>query len=252
MLSPAMSSLSPLSRAFSSRIAELLACVEATNAETLAAIAPVVGQSIADGGVLHLFGSGHSSVLAQELVHRAGGLAPASAILDPTGGFAETLPGFGARLLQRHHRRFQLLPGETLIVISNSGRNPAPIEVAMEARELGLRVVALTSLAMSRKSTSLHPSGKRLFEVADFILDNHGAPGDAAIAVPGTDPLLHTGPTSTLTGAHLLQLLALEVIAWLTAHNHCLPLLRSANLPGGRESNATLDARWRDRISRQF
>lgn len=242
--------MSPLSRSFTELVASLLPQVEEANAASLAALGPIIGASIAAGGVLHLFGSGHSSIMAQELVHRAGGLAPVSTILDPTGGFAETLPGYGERLLLRHHRKFELHRGETLIVISNSGRNPCGIEVALGAKALGLQVVALTSLAMSRAATSLHPSGKRLFEVADHVLDNLGTEGDAALDVPGLG--LRTGPTSTLTGAHLLQLLALEVVQWLVDQGHPVPLLRSANLPGGRESNAALDARWRDRICRAF
>jgi uncharacterized phosphosugar-binding protein len=152
-------------------------------------------------------------------------------------------------LAERHARLFGMESGETVVVISNSGRNCAPLDVALFARERGLHVIAITALAMAREVTSRHPSGKMLHEVADIILDNGGVTGDARTALPDASGV-KTGPSSTLTGALLLNLLQLEVLQWLAEHGHPLPVLRSQNTDGGAEHNATLAARYRPRLSR--
>ncbi len=219
------------------------------NREVLQKAGKVIGQSIAEGGILHTFGSGHSAILAKELVHRAGGLAPVSAIVDPTGGWVETLPGYGTRLVEKHHSIYELRAGETVIVISNSGKNPCPIEVSLKCQSLGLRVVALTSLTMSRQASSGHPNGKRLFEVADYVLDNGGEPGDAAIEIPGQSK--RTGPTSTLTGALLLNLLLMEIVQCLSDQKLPLPLLVSANFaPDARAANEKMISACKHRLHR--
>lgn len=228
---------------------DLTSRVAATNRETIRAAGAAIGQSLAQGGVLHVFGSGHSGIIAQEIVHRAGGLVPVSAVTDPTGGWPENIPGYGKKLFQRHAWRHGMEPGEVIIVISNSGKNAAPIEVALEAAGLGQRVVAITSLGMSQAANSEHASGKRLFECAEFVLDNLGIPGDAALDVPG-QPGVKTAPLSTVSGALLINLLVCEAIQWMTDHGHTAPILRSGNICGGKEYNEQISARYRNRLSR--
>ncbi len=235
----------------------LIARAREVNTPTLEALAPVIGQSVAQGAVLHVFGSGHSEVIAREIIGRAGGLACVSGILDPTNGFIENLVGYGSALVARHDRQYQLLPGETIVVISNSGKNAAPIEVALYAKQKGLNVVGLMSLAMSRATPTVHPSGQRLHEIADHVLDNGGVPGDTLIDLQGDSPApdqppLLSGPTSTLVGGMLLNLLMLNVIEWLQRQGHPLPLLRSQNIPGAIEHNRTVGAPYRHRLSRQL
>lgn len=220
----------------------------AANASTLRAVGEVVGRSLANGGILHVFGSGHSGIIAQEIVHRAGGLAPVSAIADPTGGWAEIVPGYGEKLFQRHARNFGFQKGEVVIVISNSGKNPSPLEVAMAAKNAGCTIVGVTSLRMSQSAVSAHASGKRLFEIADHVLDNHTPPGDAAL--PVGDSGHKTAPLSTVSGCLLLNLAVLEAIAWMESAGFEPPLLRSANIPGGREYNEQLSEKYRGRLSR--
>jgi uncharacterized phosphosugar-binding protein len=238
-----------LAESYHRRATELLERARETNAPVIAALAPVVGQSVAAGGVVHTFGSGHSDVVAREIIGRAGGLVCVTGIPDPTGGFIENLPGYGAALAARYDRQYQLLAGETVIVISNSGKNASPVDVALYAKSKGLNVVALTCLAMSRVTASQHPSGRRLFEVADHVLDNGGVPGDAVVEVaPGTS----AGPTSTLIGCSVLNWLMLSVMEWLRDNGHPLPVLRSQNLPGAIEHNRQVGARYKARLSRQL
>jgi uncharacterized phosphosugar-binding protein len=221
----------------------------ALNRPTLAKLGPVIGESLAKGGVLHLFGSGHSDVIAREIIGRAGGLVCISGIPDVTGGFIENLVGYGTRIAERYDRQHGLLPGETIIIISNSGKNSSPIEVAHYAKARGLNVVGLTCVAMSQSAATVHPGGKKLHEIADYVLDNCGLPGDAI--TPVADGVM-AGPTSTFIGATLLNLLSLEVVEWLRNGGHPLPILRSQNVPGAIEYNRELGKKYRGRLSRQL
>ena len=227
----------------------LLAQAREANAPTLKKLGAVIGQSVAAGGVIHTFGSGHSEVIAREIIGRAGGLVCVSGLYDPTGGFVENMVGYGTKIAERYDRQYGLLAGETIIVISNSGKNSSPIEVALYAKQKQMNVVGLTCVAMSKTAATVHPGGKKLHEVVDYVLDNNGTPGDSIVDLgDGTK----TGPTSTLVGAMLLNLLSLEVTDWLKAHGHTPPILRSQNLPGAIEYNRELGKRYKGRLSRQL
>jgi uncharacterized phosphosugar-binding protein len=239
----------PLADSYYSRANELLAAAWATNAPVIARVAPVLGEIVAKGGVLHTFGSGHSELISREIIGRAGGLVCVTGIIDPTGGFVENLPGFGAKLVERYDRQYQLAAGEAVIVISNSGKNASPVDVALYAKQKGLTVVALTCLAMTKITPSQHPSGKRLFEVADHVLDNGGVPGDAIVQVTSE---INAGPTSTFIGCSVLNWLMLATIDWLKANHHPLPVLRSQNVAGAIEHNRALGAKYKGRLSRQL
>lgn len=239
--------MSSLADSFYEKSTFLMAQARTANATTISRCAALIGESIASGGVLHTFGSGHSDVIAREIVGRAGGLACVSGLIDPTGGSIENLVGYGTSLAGRYDRQYQLLKGETIIVISNSGKNSSPIEVALYAKEKGLHVVGLTSLAMSTTAKTVHPGGKNLHAIADHVLDNLGVPGDTLIDIGKGE---FSGPTSTLVGAMLLNLLMLEVMAWMKANGHPLPVLRSQNLPGAIEHNCAVGAAYKHRLSR--
>ena len=241
--------MSSLADTFQTRALTLLETTCKRNGPVIRQLAPIIGKSIADGGVLHTFGSGHSDVIAREIIGRAGGLVCVNGIIDPTGGFIENLVGYGTQLAERYDRQYQLLPGETIIVISNSGKNSSPLEVAHYAKKKGLNVVGLTAVSMSSIYATVHPGKKNLHAVADFVLDNGGVPGDAIVEV---SPGVHAGPTSTLASAMLLNLLMLEVTDWLKAEGHPLPVLRSQNLPGSIEHNRELGKKYKARLSRQL
>lgn len=218
------------------------------NADTLRAAGKRIADSIAKDGVLHTFGSGHSQILAAEIERRAGGLVPVSSINDPADGWPEQIVGYGARLFQRYAYQYNVQPGDVVLVISNSGRNASPIEVAMEAKSAGLDVVVMTSLEMSKATTSRHPSGKKLYELGDYVLDNGGVPGDAAIDAPGF--AYKVGPTSTTSGALLLNLLSMEIIEELIRIGATPPTYVSQNADGGAEHNEALAQKYRHRIRR--
>jgi len=221
-----------------SKVTSLLSEVRSTQSGPIAAAGVILGETISGGGIVHTFGSGHSAAIAYEAHGRAGGLAAVSAIIDPSRGLAEKVEGYGKALMAP----VRLGKHDSMIVISNSGRNALPIEVAMVARDNDLKVIAITSLAHSRSVTSRHSSGKRLFELADVVIDNMGEPGDAAIALAGCDAPV--GPTSTITGAYIMNEVMIAAVSWMLKNGIEPPVFKSANLDGSKEHNAKLRDRY--------
>ena len=140
------------------------------------AAAKMMAECIADGGVVHVFGSGHSHMMAEEVFHRAGGLFAFNAMLDINltnfgtlkAGMVERTEGY-AKVISVS---FDVRPGEVVVVVSNSGINPVPIELAIEARSMGAKVIAVTSAGNYASATSRHSSGKKLADVADLTVDS--------------------------------------------------------------------------------
>ncbi|MFP4344460.1 MAG: sugar isomerase domain-containing protein [Anaerolineales bacterium] len=189
-------------------VRRLLEKAERTQAEAIERAGQIVAGTIAGGGTLYTFGTGHSHMLAEEPYVRAGGLTRVEAILVPRLMLHED-PAEATELERQAEEAARILEeyglekGDTLLVISNSGRNAVPVEMALRAREQSIPVLALTSLRHSRSVSSRHSSGLRLFEVADVVLDNGGVPGDAALEVEGLP--VRIGPTSTVVGAALVN-----------------------------------------------
>ena len=236
---------------YTTAVLSLLARIEETQGGVIEQAVERIFHSLKGGGILHVFGTGHSGAVAQEAFHRAGGLVQVNliqeAVLSPltppvVSGRMERLPGVAAILLDRHDLR----PGEVVIVVSNSGINAAPVEMALEAKARGLFVIALTSLAHSRAVPARHVSGKRLFEVADLCLDNCGEEGDAAVAYAAWKD--RVGPTSVVAGAFLMNRLLCGVVERYLSEGLTPPVYMSANLPGGDEHNRRLEERYRGRI----
>lgn len=211
--------------------------------DALERAADLFADTLARDGIVYAFGSGHSQSVALEFYYRAGGLAPCDIIADPTFGRAERVAGYAAALLEP----YPVCSRDLLIVVSNSGRNPLPVEMALEGRRRGAAVIGITSLAHSRAVSPRQPLGKRLFEVCDVVLDNCGVPGDAAASLPGGGAL-RIGATSTLAGIFIAQTLVCRVAEILTARGLPVPLLCSMNLDEGDERNASLLTSLRHRI----
>ena len=221
-----------------------------TQAANISAGADLMTQTILQGGMVHVFGAGHSHTLAEEMFARAGGLVPVNPILDPDmtalGGFMkssdlERLEGFGRVIFDHHDAR----PGEVVIVVSQSGKNAAPVEVALAARERGLGVIGITSLAHSRGVPAEHSSGKKLYEIADVVIDNRVPYGDAAIQIRAGLP--RVAPLSTVACAAICNSLVAETASRLALRGVDPPIWTSGNIPGGREANAAHVQRFRDR-----
>lgn len=227
-------------------ICELIQNMKNTQGDAIREAATLVGNTIIAKGLVYTFGSGHSQLLAQEVHARAGGMYPVLQIIDPLWGRAERIEGLGETLL----RGVPFKPGETIFVISNSGRNPEPIEVAMKAKELGLHVIVVTSLTHSRSVTSRHSSGKKLYELGEVVLDTGTPAGDACMNFKGMD--VKAGAASTVLGAALMNAVMVEAIQYILDKGGNPPVLMSANLDGNEEYNARVMARYEGWVNTLF
>lgn len=245
--------------AYYNAVTGMLSEVIETQAGAIAEAGRLGAEAILNGGLIHALGTGHSHMIAEEMFTRAGGLVLANAIFEPSlmlhegvqrSSALERLPGYAERLLATE----PLSSGDLLIVISNSGRNAVPVEAALIGRERGLKVAAITSVAHSQSQPPNHASGKRLFEVADVVIDNCGVPGDAVlpVAAPGrgtAEPTVMACATSTVVGAFIMQALMSAVVERLAAAGmDPLPVLRSGNIEGASEHNRRVRAAYMDRI----
>ncbi len=255
-------------------VRNLLDAVAADQGTGIAAAATAIVASLQAGGLLYLFGTGHSHMLAEEGHYRAGGLAPVVPVLASplmlhesavVSTRLERTPGVGGAVLSR----YALSAADTIIIFSNSGVNAVPVEAALAAKEAGATVVAVVALNYAA-TVPAGPSGRKLADIADIVIDNHGVPGDALVAIPNTGPKggetpsLRTGPASTISGAFILNAILTEV-AWRLATAAetgggetgaetgpeagavDLPIYISANMPGALAHNAGLVARFRTR-----
>jgi len=230
-------------------IQHLIARVTVTQLDNIETAAQAVAHALMGGRRIFTFGSGHSHMLAEELFYRAGGLANIHPILQDalmlhasaSGSTAmERLEGLGTLLAAQYRPE----TGDVLIVASNSGRNAVPVELALAAREAGAYVIALTSLAHTRAVSSRHGSGKRLFEVADVVLDNAGCVGDACVTIGE----LKTSPTSTVIGALILNAVSARAVGILCNKNVAPEVFLSSNADGGDNHNQRLVEKYRGEV----
>ncbi|MGL4453200.1 MAG: SIS domain-containing protein [Sarcina sp.] len=226
-------------------ITEKLEQVMSYEKENILKAAKFVAQAIENGGILQSFGSGHSYAAAIEVAGRAGGYIPSKIIERPDFGELEIVEGVGTVMMKKS----KIDVHDIFFIISNSGRNPLPIEIAKAARENGAKVVVVTSLDVSKNSKSNHSEGKNLFEYADVILDNHSVEGDCAISMEGLD--VNVGPTSTIVASLLLNSVILESYDILIKKGIKPPIFMSANVDGGREFNQKLLKKYEHRVYRR-
>lgn len=213
--------------------------------------ADMIATCIAEGGVVHVFGSGHSHMMAEEVFHRAGGLIAFNAMLDINltsfgtlrAGRVERTEGYAPAILAS----FDVRPGEVVIIVSNSGINPVPIELAMEAKALGAKTIAITSAGNYASAASRHSSGKKLADVVDLVVDSHVPAGDAILEFEGMQAPV--AASSTALGAALMNMLVAQATESLLAAGKQPPVLVSANVPGGDEFNAALIDQYGPRLS---
>lgn len=197
---------------------------------------------------IFLFGTGHSHMLVEEGFYRAGGLAAITPIFDPAlmlhedavrSSALERTPGLAEPLLERYAPQ----PGEMLFVFSNSGVNQMPVEMAAAGKQRGLITVAFLSRAYAVVAPPA-PIGKRLDEVADYVIDNGGEPGDGLVRLEGRR--WRVGPSSTVINALILNGLVTETVSRLSAEGgNVLPVFASLNMAGAENHNRALLEKWR-------
>ncbi|MFA6074861.1 MAG: SIS domain-containing protein [Negativicutes bacterium] len=234
------------------RVRQILDDVEKTQAGAIGRVAKKMADVIITGGNVFVFGCAHAGIMAEEMFYRAGGLAVINPLFNPTltcdvkpitlTSVMERQPGLGIGIVDGS----PLKNGDILIVHSVSGRNSVPVEVAQRAKEKGVFIVALTNLDYSSRLTSRHPSGKKLYQLADIVIDNCGDFEDAAVAIDGMSQ--KSGATSTVIGASILHAISLTAIEYLQQQGEVPPIFHSANVDGGDEFNRNLMEKFAERI----
>ena len=221
-------------------VKKLIEKIETTQMDAIRKVAELVSDAIIKQNLVFIFGAGHSNILAIETFDRAGGLGNMQAMLDSglhyfsgahrQSGF-ERLPGYARCIIGDYN----IKAGDVLIVLSNSGRNPVPVQMALEAKKLGAVIVALTSLEHSKAVTSNDPSGKKLYEIADIVIDNGCPPGDALVSLPGLLPKV--GPGSTVAGATIMNAIITQASQNVLDKGLNPPVFFSGNLPDAADYN---------------
>ena len=239
-------------------LAAARAALDAIEADQLPAIrqaAALFADAILAGRLVHVFGTGHSRMAVEEMFPRYGSFPGFHPIVElsmtfhnPVVGangqrqamFLENVQGFGPVLW----RNFATDPADVLLAISTSGCNAATVDVAVEAKRLGMAVVALTSLPHARVSTPRHASGRKLHEVADLALDHHAPPGDSAVWVDGLETPV--APISSISGCAIINLVKAEVARLLTEAGRPPLVLTAACHVGPERANALFEATYDD------
>ncbi|MFI0090949.1 SIS domain-containing protein [Streptomyces bobili] len=247
-----MSDRTPAAQFFDAAIG-LLQRVRDEEAVAVEAAGVLLADTVAAGGRLFAFGAGHSSLAAQDVVYRAGGLALMNLLVVPgvvgvdvvpatLGSALERVEGLAGAVLDTSPVR----AGDALVIVSLSGRNALPVEMALNARALGVKVIGVTSVAYATETTSRHVSGAFLKDHCDLVLDSKIAVGDAELSLD-TVPAPFA-PASTVVTSALLQAVMATAAASLAERGIEPPLLRSGNIDGGHEWNGRIMDEYRDRI----
>jgi uncharacterized phosphosugar-binding protein len=216
----------------------------------------IMTNAVEAGAVIQAFGTGHSEAFAMEIAGRAGGLIPTNkiALRDLVLHGSLTADALGGSSLERNPEIVAELweislihPGDVFVIASNSGVNGSVVGMALLAKENGHDLIAVTSLQHTAQVRPKHPSGLRLSEVADVVIDNLAPYGDATLAMPGG---VSVGSVSSITSAFIAQLLTIGVVEQINGDGQVPPVYLSANMPGGDEHNHALEKKYEGRIRR--
>ncbi|WP_377887244.1 SIS domain-containing protein [Alkalihalobacillus sp. R86527] len=233
-------------------IKHALDVIENDERQTIDQAVKVMTEVVESGNIIHVFGCGHSHMMAEEMFYRAGGLAPVRPILIEElmlhqGGSKsskyERMNGFAETFMKEQDIR----NGDVVIVVSNSGRNPVPVDVGRISKEKGAFVIGLTSLEASEDQPSRHKEGIYLKDAVDLVLDNHIKPGDTVFSLENRG--FSYAPLSSVIGMALLNGIVAQVIDRMIAGGKEPPVFRSGNIDGSDSHNKKLIDDYQARIS---
>ena len=232
-------------------IQQLLQKLENTQEQVIDQVAAACAECIYNGGLLYFFGTGHSHMICEEPFYRAGGLASIYPILETDlmlhegaskSSSYERLEGLGNVVISHT----PLGKGDVLFLISNSGRNCAIIDAALEAKKRGAITVAITSINHTTTVTSRHSNGMNLYQVCDFVLDNGGIVGDASVSLDGLPQKI--APTSSVIDITMVNLVLVNTVELLLQKGMTPPVFTSANTDQGDSANKNILETYKSRI----
>ena len=240
-----------MNKAYLRNIQRLLEKLEDTQEQVIDQVAEVCAEAIYNGGLLYFFGTGHSHIICEEPFYRAGGLASIYPILETDlmlhegaskSSSYERIEGLGNVVISHT----PLGKGDVLFLISNSGRNCAIIDAALEAKKRGAITVAITSMNHTTNVTSRHSGGQNLYQVCDYVLDNGGVVGDASVELEGLKQKI--APTSSVLDITLVNLVLVNTAERLLEKGMAPPVFTSANTDEGDSANKSILETYKSRI----
>ena len=239
--------------AFLDRVRETIDRVAASEAAQVARAADIITEALGRDGIVQAFGTGHSQATAMEIAGRAGGLIPTNRISfrdlviqgEPASILADPLIERDPDLARRLYDAASVHPSDVFVIASNSGINGSVVGLADIAKKNDHPVIAILSRQHSAQVESRHPSGRKLGDIADVVLDNGGPFGDAVLPLPGGGAAC---AVSSMTAALLAQMITAEVLNRIIASGQKPPVYLSANVPGGDAHNDDLLQRYAGRI----
>lgn len=228
--------------ALARQIVERIATTQSAN---ILAASEIFTDSIAAGGWVHVFGTGHSRMAVEEMFPRIGSLVGFHPMVELSLTFYHSVVGANglrqALYLEKVEgladlvmKSFRFRPTDSFLVISSTGINPVPIEIALEAKARGMKVAAVTSLEHARVTASRHSSGKRLFEIADVVLDNCTPPGDAMVEIESVP--YRVGPGSTIGAIAMINAVKCRVAENLARRSIRPDVLPSPHVVGDEQA----------------
>lgn len=231
-----------------------LEAAEANQGGAMESAARAIAGATLDGRSFYAFGCSHSGLLVQDIYYRAGTFMLVNPIFGPGMSLSndfpptktsamERIPGLARVILDATALR----AGDVLLLVSTSGRNRVPVEMAREAKARGAVLVVLTSLAYSSAVQSHDPDGKRVADLADIVLDNMAPVGDAALSLDGVPAPV--GPVSSVIGTAMLHAIMARVAEIWAGAGRTPPVYMSGNLDAGPEFNAAMLAKYRSALS---
>jgi uncharacterized phosphosugar-binding protein len=238
---------------------ELLRRIEETQADALAEASRLCAGAIGGGGLVHVFGTGHSRIPVEELFPRYGSYPGFNPIVELSMTFHTQVVGANGQrqamfiervegLAERILANFELSPPDVMLVFSAGGRTAVPIEMARGARGRGLPVIAVTSVEQSMAAEPQHSSGTRLLDNADLVIDLCTPVGDALVPVDGV--ATPVAPGSTIAAVAIANEIKAQTAALLAAQGALPPVLTSATLVGAAEAERLFDAAYAEHARR--
>lgn len=211
--------------------------------------AKIIYEAMNKKKLLHVFATGHSHMVAEEMFYRSGGLVLVNPILVPylmqhEGAVSSTKYERVSGLAKIIYDGLNLQDDEPFLIVSNSGINNVPVEMAEIVKKNNRKLIVITSLSHSTNSVSRSSSGKKLYELADVVIDNHTPLGDTVVKTNYGN----VGASSSIACSYIVQMIVLEIIRLYEENNQVPPIYQSANTPGGDEHNKKLMEEFQNRI----
>ena len=237
----------------------LLEYIQATQLEAIGSAAEICAEAIGSGGLVHLFGTGHSRIPVEEMFPRYGSYPGFNPIVELSMTFHTQVTGANGQRQAMYIERveglaeeilanFDFGPTDAMMIFSSSGSTAVPIEMAIGARERGLPVIAVTSIAHSSATASGHSSGTRLMDHADIVIDLGTPPGDSLVEIDG--PETRVGPGSSLSNIAITNEIKVETAALLAARGVLPPVLSGAAVVGAERSSELFKAAYAEHSRR--